>query len=119
MVDNGLVDKWTKIGMLENGNKILAIALEISAVYLLEVNDMHSPLNTLVFPAIHRIFKDRTGDFNFEELKLEVMTVIHLLSEKVHLIDSLSCVNFIDCEAQFLATFADKYNEQKQKQNDK
>jgi len=117
--DNELVDKWTKIGLLENGNKTLAIALEISAVYLLEVDDMHSPLNTLVFPVIYRIFKDRTSEFDFEELKTEVMTVIHLLNEKLHLIDDLSCVNFIDCEAQFLAAFADKYNEHKEKQNDK
>lgn len=119
MTDNALVDKWTKIGMLENGNKTLAIAFEIAAVYLVDLDDMNSPLNTLVFPAIHRIFRDRTGDFNFEELKFEVITVIHLLSEKLHLIDGLSCVNFIDCEAQFLAAFADKYKEQKEKQNDK
>lgn len=118
MEDNGLIDKWTKIGMLENGNKTLAIAFEISAVYLLDLDD-NTPLNTLVFPAMHRIFRDRTDEFNFEELKHEVITVIHLLNEKLHLIDGLSCVNFIDCEAQFLAAFADKYKEQKEKQNDK
>jgi hypothetical protein len=74
------IDKWEKLGFLINCNDIqkrnLAYAYEFAALFLVDNSDKYLDVETVTFPAIHRIFIKEEKKLSFLKILPKVVKII-------------------------------------------
>jgi hypothetical protein len=110
-LDNTLIDKWTDIGLMDNGSKTLATGYEIAIIYLSYVSKNKALLlNLNLFPMISRIFKNRSDDtLDFDGLLGEIKVISNMYVESIHKLSEMVCYNMIDCEAEYMDLISKNY----------
>ena len=104
-----LVTKWKPTGLLDCvvDEEKMAIALDIAANYIIDYGLIHKETECVIFPIIHKIFKDSIYLVDDEE----IIDIVKQVDTEIKVITDLygSCMTYLDAEAEFINIFYENY----------